>query len=165
MTTIKGRDAVRRYLLEQTPKRLKTLMRGAAKAGATVIAEEAKQRSISHVVDEAITIKVPRSDGITATAKVTIEGRWANSLALWLEYGTSPHFIMVDESQRAGRSVKGINKTGGLVIGGKFVGDTVHHPGARPHPFLRPALDLKEAEAIAAAQAYIDGKRGGSADD
>ena len=44
------------------------------------------------------------------------------------------------------------------MINGHFVGTAVHHPGARPHPFLRPALDTKEGEAIAAAQSYINGR-------
>ena len=43
-----------------------------------------------------------------------------------------------------------------MIIGGKFVGETVWHPGAKPHPFLRPSLDIKGAEAIAAAQSYIN---------
>ena len=77
------------------------------------------------------------------------------------ETGTAPHFIRVDDSQRRGMGINRINKSvkeGSLVINGKFVGATVHHPGARPHPFLRPALDMKEGEAIAAAQAYIDAR-------
>jgi hypothetical protein len=83
--------------------------------------------------------------------------------ALWLEYGTDPHFISVSESERKGRSIGRVNQqlreAGGnasLVIGGKFVGETVFHPGARPYPFLRPALDVKEADAVRAAQAYIN---------
>ena len=90
---------------------------------------------------------------------------WPLSVATWLEYGTDPHFISVDDSQRQGRSVARINRLAkepdsnhSLVIGGQFVGTTVFHPGARPEPAFRPALDTKEGEAIAAAQRYIDAK-------
>jgi hypothetical protein len=38
----------------------------------------------------------------------------------------------------------------------------VRHPGARPNPFLRPALDMKEGEAVAAAQDYITSRIGAS---
>ena len=44
---------------------------------------------------------------------------------------------------------------GSLVIGGNFVGPMVHHPGHVPKPFLRPALDQKAQEAVAAMGAYI----------
>jgi len=83
------------------------------------------------------------------------------NLPLWLEYGTAPHLISVDDSQRQGLSVRRVNdrvNAGSLVINGNFVGTTVHHPGARPHPFMRPALDTKEGEARAAAQSYINSR-------
>lgn len=80
------------------------------------------------------------------------------NLPLWLEYGTDAHFITVDDSQRGGMSVRKINdgrKAGTLAIGGEPVGATVWHPGAKAHPFLRPSLDVKEADAIRSAQHYI----------
>lgn len=139
------------------------LLRGAGRAAATVIATEAKVLSISSEVDGAIKVKVTATDG-RIMAKVQVRGKGAH-IAPWLEYGTKPHLISVDESQRGGKSVKRINTLANetdsnhsLVIGGKFVGATVMHPGARPHPFLRPALDTKEAEAIAAAQNFINGR-------
>jgi HK97 gp10 family phage protein len=49
-----------------------------------------------------------------------------------VEFGTGPHAI---------RGKKGVLKIGGLVIRGG-----VHHPGARPQPFLRPALDTQRRE-------------------
>lgn len=88
------------------------------------------------------------------------------SLAIWQEYGTAPHFIRIDAVDRGGRSVGRINRQnkaarpegGSLVIGGTFVGPTVHHPGARAHPAFRPALDIKEGDAIAAAQRFVSRK-------
>jgi hypothetical protein len=53
-----------------------------------------------------------------------------------------------------------LGRGGTLVINGKPAGATVWHPGARPHPFLRPALDVKEREAIGAAQSYINARVG-----
>jgi len=156
MVSVKGRSEVKQFL-RQTPDRLKRVLRAAGREGAGVIAEEAKRLSVSSEVSGSIAITVRTVEG-QIVAKVQTKGRGA-FIAPWLEYGTDPHFISVDESQRGGRSVRRINelhKAGTLVIAGRFVGDTVHHPGARPYPFLRPALDLKEGEAVAAAQAYID---------
>lgn len=39
---------------------------------------------------------------------------------------------------------------GSLVINGNFVGQSVHHPGAAPRPFLRPALDSQSQAALVA---------------
>ncbi|WP_380925473.1 HK97 gp10 family phage protein [Sphingomonas leidyi] len=157
MATSRGREEVRRYI-DRLQTDIPALLRGAARAGGNVIADEAKDRSVSSEVAENITIKVKRDDG-RIVVTITVKPGWAYSLGTWLEWGTDPHFITVDQSQRQGLSVGRINKLqreGSLVIGGQFVGETVFHPGAQPHPFLRVALDTKGAEAFAEAQRYID---------
>ena len=159
MATSRGGSDVKRFIA-QLPSQIEgKLLSGAARAAANVVADEARSRSISPEVTAAIKVATSRGDG-HVTAKVQAKGEGAY-IAPWLEYGTDPHFISVDESQRGGRSIGRVNrevKTGSLVIGGTFVGATVHHPGARPHPFLRVSLDIKEAEAIAAAQGYINAR-------
>ncbi len=161
MPTVRGKSEVKAYFAA-IPGKMNGVLRGAARAGANVIADEIKQRTPSDEVREDIRIRTKAGDD---QIKVTIDVKpgWGRSLGLWLEYGTSPHFISVDESQRGGRSVGRINRLAeehgaSLVIGGNFVGKTVWHPGARPHPTFRPALDQKEPEALAAAQAYINAR-------
>lgn len=163
MPTVRGKSEVKAYF-DAVPGKLNGVLRGAARAGANVIADEIKQRTPSDEVREDLRIRTRAGDD---QIKVTIDVKpgWGRSLGLWLEYGTSPHFISVDASQRGGRTVGRINRLARaddaghtLVIGGNFVGKTVFHPGARPHPAFRPALDQKEAEAIAAAQAYINAR-------
>lgn len=161
MPTSKGGSEVRRYLAQLPGEIERKLLRGAGRAAAKVVAEEAKARSISSEVASAVKVKVESGDG-RVTARIQVKGPGAY-IAPWLEYGTSGHFISVDDSQRMGMSVGRINKQakeGSLVIAGAFVGTTVWHPGARPHPFLRPALDLKQGEAIAAAQSFINSRVG-----
>lgn len=159
MATSKGGDQVRRFIAQLPDKLEKTVLRGAARAAGKVVAEEAKARSVSDEVSDAISVVTKAQPGLVV-AKVQVKGPGAYK-APWLEYGTDPHFITVDDSQRQGMSASRINKlgkAGTLVINGEAVGTTVFHPGARPHPFLRPALDTKEAEAIAAAQSYINAR-------
>ncbi|MCW2395887.1 MULTISPECIES: HK97 gp10 family phage protein [unclassified Sphingobium] len=157
MVTSRGKSEVLSFLA-RLPEEIETkLLRGAGRAAATVVADEAKDRSVSDEVSQAIKVATKREPG-QIVAKVQVKGPGAYK-APWLEYGTEPHFISVDDSQRDGMSIGKINretKAGALVIGGNFVGTTVFHPGARPYPFLRPALDVKETEAVAAAQAYIN---------
>lgn len=162
MATSRGGGAVD-AMFADTPKKLEGLLRGAARAGAKVIATEAKARCISPEVESAIKVATKRTD-TKMEGLVQVKGPGA-FIAPWLEYGTGEHFIAVDDSVRRGRSIGRINRQAGeegashsLVIGGNFVGATVLHPGARPHPFMRVALDLKGAEAVAAAQAHIDSR-------
>jgi len=159
MATSKGSADVKRFL-SQIPIDLETkILRGAARAAANVVADEAKLRSISKEVTNAIKVRGSTKGG-QIVAKVQVVGPGAY-LAPWLEYGTAPHLISVSDKAREGRSVGRINrlaKEGSLRIGGQFVGESVQHPGARPHPFLRVSLDTKEAEAIAAAQSYINAR-------
>ena len=130
--------------------------RGAVRAAAVVIADGAIEECRSQEVADSIQVST-RTDPGVVTAKVQTKGPGA-FMAPWLEYGTDPHFISVDDAQSGGRTVRRINimvKRGSLVIGGKFVGETVHHPGARPFPFMRPAADTRQQAAIDAAGAYI----------
>ncbi len=157
MATSRGRAAVRRFI-EQLPDELENkVLRGAARAGGNIILDEAKARSISSDVDEALILR-SKADAGRITVTITVRKGWGRAIANWLEYGTDAHFISVAKEERGGMSVARINATSKrrMVIGGKFVGDTVFHPGAKPHPFLRPSLDLKGVEAIAAAQSYLN---------
>lgn len=160
MATSRGGADVRRFM-QQLPAELeKKVLRGAARAGGKIILEEAKDRSISGDVDEALVLRSKAEAG-RITVKITVRKGWGRAIANWLEHGTDPHFISVREDQRGGMGIGRINKLtkdGSLVIGGQYVGETVFHPGAQAHPFLRPALDIKGADAIAAAQAYINAR-------
>lgn len=167
MATVRGRDSVTRFMAA-APDRLKRVLRGAAREAGGVVMDEAKARVTSDDVREDLTMK-SRADGMRIVVRIGVKPGWGRSVGIWLEYGTDPHFISVDDSQRQGMTVKRINtleKAGTLVIAGQPVGKTVRHPGATPHPFLRVSLDVKEREALTAAQRYIDVRIGpGGIDD
>lgn len=161
MATATGRSDVSAYLAN-IEKGLPRLMAGAGRAAGKVIAEEAKDRSASDDVAEAVIVRTRTRERETVVT-ITVKDGFTFAKALWLEYGTSPHFITVRDAERGGRGIRRINEqvreqggNGSLVIGGNFVGETVFHPGARPYPFLRPSFDIKRREALAAAQAYIN---------
>lgn len=161
MPKVTGSDEVKRFLAAIPGQLEKKVLRGAARAAGKVVADEAKDRCVSDRVASGIKVRTKREIG-RVEAKVQTRGRFAY-IAPWLEYGTDPHFISVEDDQRQGLSVRKVNegvKAGSLVIGGKFVGDTVLHPGARPHPFMAVSLDVKAAEATAAAQRYINARVG-----
>lgn len=161
MATARGRAEVKRYIAS-LPGEIETkLLRGAARAAANVIRDEAKARCVDEEVAASLKVRTKVEPG-RITARISPARNMPGvSRALWAEYGTAPHLISVSDADREGRSVGRINrqaKDGSLVIGGHFVGPVVQHPGAQAHPFLRPALDVKEAAAIAAAQGYINAR-------
>ncbi|WP_278983264.1 HK97 gp10 family phage protein [Sphingobium yanoikuyae] len=161
---VRGVETTRAYVRSLPEEITKRLIPGAGRAMGRVIADEAKDRADSDEVAGAIVVRMKRED-TRVVVTVTVKAGWPYSLALWQEYGTAPHFISVADGQRKGRSIKRINQKvqeakgdGSLVIGGKFVGATVWHPGVRANPFLRPALDLKRDDAVRAGQAYINSR-------
>ncbi|TCP64145.1 HK97 gp10 family phage protein [Sphingomonas sp. PP-CE-1G-424] len=157
MATSRGGAEVRRFIKRLPGELEKKVLRGAARAGGKIILAEAKERSVSSDVDDALVMRSKAEAG-RITVKITVRKGWGRAIANWLEYGTDAHFITIAKEERGGKSVSRINASDKrtMIIGGKFVGETVWHPGAKPHPFLRPSLDIKGADAIAAAQSYIN---------
>lgn len=167
MPTLKGRDAEQRRRAS-VPDKLRRILRGAARAGANVIAADAKERVASDEVRDGVVVGRAKERDGTITVRITVKEGWPRSLGTWLEYGTGSHFISVDPAFAEGRTAARVNtldteatkvgKAGPgatLVINGKPVGKTVFHPGSRAEPWLRPARDIKARDAMAAAQGYI----------
>lgn len=71
-------------------------------------------------------------------------------VAKWVEFGTKAHRISAKDK-------------GWLSFGGLFA-KSVQHPGARPKPFMRPALDAMAGRAVLAVAEYcrrvLDSKHG-----
>jgi hypothetical protein len=169
MATARGRTEVKRLIASLPAQIEKRLLPGAARAGANVIAEEARDQCIDKEVAASLKVRTKAEPGLVV-ARIKPDPKMPGAFrATWIEYGTDPHFITVDQAASGGRTARRINyldaKAGAegragpgatLVINGKPVGTTVLHPGARPFPFLRPALDTKRAAAVTAAQAYVD---------
>jgi len=162
--TIRGVSDLREFLA-QLPGNLEAkILRGALRAGAEVIAEGAREGTVSSEVRASIGTTTRVEKGIV-TAKVQTKGPGAY-LAPWEEFGTDPHFISVDGSQAGGMTVRRVNRkvrdkndpleAESLKINGKFVGATVHHPGAKKNAFMRNAVDTRSTAAIEAIGGYIN---------
>lgn len=160
--------------LSALPKNMQTgAYRAALTAAARPIRDEARLRA-------------PRKTGVmakgirTGSARRNADGTFSVSvsvggphgyLGLFHEYGTSPHYIIAGGAGMSARMLTRSARNGGstgldevLVINGKYVTGEVLHPGARPQPFMRPALDIRADEAVAAfaarIRAYLEGKTG-----
>lgn len=168
-TNVKGLDQLQAFLNTLPVKIERNILRGSLRAGMKVVQPVAAANCPSREVADALKI-VTRAKGGTVVA--AIQAKHAandvpDNLAIWLEYGTAPHFISVQENEKpinyrlTGKrgylvraSMTTVNRNV-LKIGANFVGPTVHHPGAKPHPWLRPALDAQATPAVVASAEYM----------
>lgn len=138
---VKGLDQLQK-LLDALPAKMEAnIMRGGLRAGAMVMREEVRITAPRRTGTLAAGVKVStRSRQGTVSAVVKTTGKHAY-LAPWLEYGTAAHKITPKRAKS-------------LFLGGMFVSG-VDHPGSRPKPFMRPALDTKATAALVAVGEYV----------
>lgn len=143
---IKGLDALQK-LLDELPARIEAnVVRGGVRAGARVIANEAKRLCPVGGVSgslrkgeqpgalrDSIRVSAKSSKGkVTATIKAG--GKNEVFYAGMVEFGTARHLIK--PKNRKSLSVGGDPR------------EAVQHPGAKKKPFMRPALDAKAQDAV-----------------
>lgn len=149
---VKGLSELQRFLDTLSSKVEANIIRGALRAAAKPIADEARQNApvgepseiakrkykvYAGSLRDSIRVsgRIDARKGVV-TAKVVAGGKsrktGANVFhANFAEFGTRPHSLS--------RKNKG----------------TMHHPGTSPKPFMRPAIDSKAGEAVVAAGEYI----------
>lgn len=165
---IEGLAALNKVLQELPAKIERNILRGGLRAGQKIIADAAKANISNHSGDLRDSIRVKtraRRGNVTA---IVVAGDENAFYAHMVEFGTAAHYISVSEkdkpkrTQRIGKgrsvSMKTINKMvarGSLVVAGRFVGPTIHHPGAAPKPFMRPAIDNNADRAVEAFKEYV----------
>ncbi len=124
----------------------KNILRGAMRAGAKVQLAEARR---------AVPVETsgPHPGALRASLRITTSARngvvkasvkAGGKKAFWaafVEFGTAAHLIKPKNG-------------GSLLLGGNNV-ESVRHPGAKKHPFMRPALDNTFRPAVDAAADYI----------
>lgn len=128
--------------LQQLPAKIeRNVMRGAIRAGALIIEEEAKRQVPvkSGALRDSVRVSVRAVRGrVFATIRA---GNDKAFYAHFVEFGTAAH----EERPQGAKSLffAGLNRT------------IVEHPGAQPRPFMRPALDAKAQSAIDAVADYV----------
>ena len=155
-------------MLDTLPAKIeRNILRGAMKAAAKPVLAAAKQGAA--VVSGELRDSLRPTDGVKKNNKAQVYAAVKTDAfyARFVEFGTDSHLIKVSDSDKPTRmtrrgmkqySMKTINKmvkNGSLLIGGNLVGPIVSHPGAKPHPFMRPALDAQANAAVRAAGEYI----------
>jgi HK97 gp10 family phage protein len=169
---VDGLATLKRVLVGLPAKLQKNVLRGALRAGATVIAREARARVPVKAgqLKASIRVTVRTAPGEVRASikaghryKVFRGGRptkqpyrtktagggiqyHAPFYAHFVEFGTKPHVI----KGRHGKRLAFISTAVSMPI----VRRTVRHPGAKPRPFMGPAAMAKQTEAIDAMANY-----------
>lgn len=133
--------------LSQLPLKLeKNIMRGALRAGAKVIATEAKLNVPVQYGDLKASVRVStnaKRGRVEAKAKAGGKKAWYAAI---VEFGASPHII----KGKNGNLLKFTGRDGKKVEIAQ-----VSHPGFTAKAYLRPALDSKAKAAIIETGEYI----------
>lgn len=128
--------------MQQLPVKVeRNILRSALRAGVNEFKDEAKVRVPVDEGDLRASFRTTtRSRRGTVYVSLKVGGKKAPHAHL-VEFGTAAHKIMA-------------KKQDALAFNGVAVRE-VDHPGAKPHPFFRPAFDTKPAAAVAATAAKI----------
>lgn len=151
-----------KQFLDALPAKVeKNIMRGALRAGANVIKAEAKARCpvgppsatgakryklYAGALRDSIRVSVKASRGGRVVASVKVGGKLKNGADVW-------YARLIEFTGAVAHSIEA-RKGGALAIGGGLY-RKVPHPGMKPKPFLRPALDGQARNAIMATAEYI----------
>lgn len=137
---IKGLRELDQVLQQFPEKYRKNVMRGAMRAGMNVVKPDAQSRirNRSGLLAKGLRVST-KVQGSRVLSRLRATGRH-RSIAHLVEYGTKAHIIR----PRKGKF---------LYFGGRFL-TQIQHPGARPYPFMRPALDKNKGTAVMAVAEY-----------
>lgn len=139
---IKGLSELNKFLQELPVKIEKNVLRGSLRAGMNVVKPVAQRNihSVSGLLAKGLKVRTNARGGkVTASLRTTGPHAW---IARFVEFGTRAHRIPK------------LGQIANLFFGGRFA-KSVDHPGAKPHPFLRPALDSEAGRATVAAGEYM----------
>jgi HK97 gp10 family phage protein len=134
---VKGLDQLQK-LLDTLPAKIeRNILRSALRQGAKVVQTQAIANVPKQSGELRDSLKIgTRARGGIVTASVRTKVFYGK----FVEFGTAAHNIS--------------SKKGWLSFGGIFA-KSVAHPGAKPHPFLRPALDATASAAVVAVGEQI----------
>lgn len=150
---VKGLSDLGKALAELPIKLERNVLRGALRAGMRPVREQARQNVVRQSGKLAKGLRVSTtSKRKMVYAKLKTSGEH-DYIARFIEFGTARHWI----SSKKGKMLRiaGVNVDGGSFVTFK---QRVDHPGARPLPFMRPALDTQAVAAVAATGEYIRGR-------
>lgn len=159
-TTISGLRELD-LMMKQLPANIeKNIMRGALRAGQNVFAKAAKSNlrqngSVdSGELERSVRVRFKRqSERFGFIRSYVLAGSKKAFYAHWVEYGTATFYT--GNGRTVGGAYEITPKVAGSLLLGGLLRDSVMHPGIRPKPFMRPAVDENFDTAVNRAAEYL----------
>ncbi len=143
--------------LQDLPGKIEgNIMRGALRAGQKVFQQAAQQAVPVNHGDLRNSIKIKfkgRSQKYGWVRMHLLAGDKTAWYAHLIEYGTASYYTGKGRTVGGPYQIKP-KKAKGLIFGGSVHAGAIH-PGIKPQPFMRPALDRNQAQALEATAEYI----------
>ena len=143
--------------LDQLPAKIEgNVMRGALRAGARVMENDARARVPvkSGALQKSIRIRFARRSQRYGWLRMhVVAGDKTAWYAHMIEYGTASYYAGTGQTVGGPYEIRPANAQS-LFFAGLFR-QQITHPGIRPQPFMRPALDMNATAAIDAMADYI----------
>lgn len=154
---ITGLEDLTMQLTRLAPNIQKKLLRGALRAGQVVIANMAKDKvPVSPPSAENARLYGTTAGALRDSIRVSSRLRGTNVVATTKAGNKIAYYAHFVEFGTAAHAISAANG-GALSFGGRMV-DSLQHPGAVAHPFMRPALDwaaTNESAPFRAVAAYL----------
>lgn len=130
------------------------ILRGGLRAGAKVIQKLAQEKCPVDSGNLRKTIRVSTSGRRgEMKAKISAGGKNGVIYAGMVEFGTATFYTGKGKSKRRAYQIKPLTKKALAIDGGAFA--SAEHPGIKPQPFMRPALDEGAEKAVQKMAEYI----------
>jgi len=142
--------------LQELPARIeRNVMAGAIAAGTRVVLAETKAKAPDAKIKTRLTSKQKKGRPGEIIREIYIKEKepYDAFYAKFFEFGTASYYT--GKGRTVGGPYQIPKKRGHFVVNGQIIKGSFMHPGIKPQPFLRPALDLKSEEAIRTMAAYI----------
>lgn len=156
-TNITGLDELYKQLQNLPTSIEVNVMRGALRAGLNQIKRVAEARvpQDSGALRKSIRIRADRKALKRGVVRLNlVAGNKEAFYAHLVEYGTASFYTGTGKTVGGAYKITPKGEGKGLAFGGGVV-SSVTHPGIKPQPFMRPAVDEAGQSAFEAARAYI----------
>lgn len=160
VTTVSGLRELDQ-MLKQLPANIeKNVLRGALRAGQKVFADAAKGnlRSNGSVdtgeLEKSVRVRFKRkSEKFGWVRSYVMAGNAKAYYAHWVEYGTATYYT--GSGRTVGKAYEITPKVAGSLFLGGLLRESVMHPGIKPKPFMRPAVDENTDTALNQVAEYM----------
>ncbi len=142
-------------MLQLLPSKIeKNIIRGGLRAGAAVFQEKARANIPAQMLALKRSIRIKTNSRSGRVSATVVAGNRDAYYAHWIEYGTASYYTGKGRTVGQPYAIRPRGGAAALAFNNIFTGSVIH-PGVRPRPYMRPAVDAGTQEALSAMVDYM----------